>query len=362
MTIEAGRIEDTNISKIIPLTPPKQFKMEIPNNSPHLVLNTRQEIVDIIHGRDVHRMLMVLGPCSIHDPQIAADYAGKLSTLKGRLEDDLVIVMRVYLEKPRTTVGWTGLVYNPLEVSEEADTGLRLSRKILSNINDSGIPCAVEVLDPITPQYLADLVSWAAVGARTTESQTHRQLASGLSMPIGFKNSTRGCIEVAAEAMVAAGHPHVYFGIDAENGRASAVYSNGNRNTHLVLRGSNNTTNYDAASIAIALDSIQKQKLLTETSRQVMIDCSHGNSAKDHTRQPHVVRDVLEQVRAGQYRVMGFMLESNLFAGKQSWTSGKSLEYGVSITDACIGWKETEEVLLNCAKMLRPRKHFFPTT
>lgn len=351
------KIEDTNIRKIALLIPPSQLKADIPNNSPELVLNTRQEIADIIHGRDVHRMVMVLGPCSIHDPQIAADYADNLSKFRGRLEDDLVIVMRVYFEKPRTTVGWTGLVYNPLETSDDADAGLRLSRKILSDINDSGIPCAVEVLDPITPQYLADLVSWGAVGARTTECQPHRHLASGLSMPVGFKNGTRGCIEIAAEAMVTAVDPHNYFGIDAEYGRASMIYSKGNHNTHLVLRGSNKATNYEAASIAFAVDSIEKQGLLTEASRQIMVDCSHGNSGKNHNRQPHVMRDVLEQVKAGQHRVMGFMVESNLLPGKQSWTPGKPLEYGVSITDACIGWEETESLLVNFAQMLRSKSY-----
>ncbi len=346
-------IENTNISSIEPLKPPIELKREIVNRSASLIANTRQEIRDVLHGKDTKRLVMIVGPCSIHDPGSAIEYGERLFGLKDRLADELVIVMRTYFEKPRTTVGWTGLVYDPhLDGSSDAGTGLAVSRKLLADINGAGLPCAVEFLDPNTPQYFADLVSWGAIGARTTESQVHRQLVSGLSMPVGFKNSTEGDMKVAVDAMVTATSPHTFFGIDV-NGQAAVVKTNGNPDTHIVLRGGNKGTNYDEASMAEAVSLIQERNLLAESSRPVMIDCSHGNSAKDHRKQSLVVKSVLP----GGNHTMGFMIESNIFEGRQNWVAGRQLQPGISITDACIGWEETERLLFECARMVQPRRY-----
>lgn len=350
-------IEDTNIISIAPVKPPIQLKTEIINRSPDLVANTRQEIRDILHGQDTKRLLMVHGPCSVHDPETALEYAGRSVDLKRRFEDDLLIVMRTYFEKPRTTVGWTGLVYDPhLDGSSDAITGLAVSRQLLVDINSLGLPCAVEILDPITPQYFADLVSWGAVGARTTESQIHRQLVSGLSMPIGFKNSTEGNNNIAFDAMIAASSSHTFFGIDIY-GRAAVVKTAGNPDTHIVLRGSNKDTNYSEESIKDVIDLMQKRDLLTEASRPIMVDCSHGNSKKDYEQQPEVVKNVLEQIKSGQQRIMGMMIESNLQAGQQKWSVGQKLQHGVSITDGCINWEETERLLEAVAKAVKSKKY-----
>lgn len=349
--------EDTHLVSITPIETPIELKRRIVNDSPDLVLRTRQEIRDILHGQDNRRLLVDVGPCSVHNPKIAIEYAEKLSPLRRQLEDDLVIVMRTYLEKPRTTVGWTGLVYDPhLDGSSDAGKGLAVSRQILADVNKLGVPCAVEFLDPFTPQYFGDLVSWAAIGARTTESQIHRQLASGLSMPVGFKNSTEGNSNVAIDAMVAAASSHTFFGIDTY-GRVAAVKTTGNPDTHLVLRGSSKGPNYDETSVNEAIILIQKRGLLTESNRPVMIDCSHGNSAKDHRRQLSVAENVLKQFQSGQQRIMGMMIESNLQEGHQKWVAGKQLNYGVSITDACIGWEETKRLLLDSAQTRQPKKY-----
>lgn len=351
------KIYNTNIFSIEPIKPPSELTADIVNRSTDLILKTRQEIRDILHGQDTKRLLMIVGPCSIHDPRAAADYAEKLYRLKGHVEDELVVVMRTYFEKPRTTVGWTGLVYDPnLDGSSDADAGLALSRRVLADINGSGLPCAAEFLDPFTPQYLADLVSWAAIGARTTESQVHRQLASGLSVPVGFKNSTQGNSKVAVEAMVTATNPHTFFGIDA-SGQAAVVRTTGNPDTHVVLRGGSQGTNYDEASISDTVNLIQERGLLTECNRPIMIDCSHGNSEKDHRRQLIVAEDVLKQVQSGQHRIMGIMIESNLQEGQQNWVAGKQLNYGTSITDACVGWEETKRLLLYYAQTIQPKRY-----
>ncbi len=349
-------IENAHIISVKPIEPPTKLKADIPNDSNDLIAKTRQEIRDILHGRDTNRLLVVVGPCSIHDPEAAIEYAQRLNSLRSRLENEMVIVMRTYFEKPRTTVGWTGMVQNPdLDGSSNASTGLLISRQLLSDVNRSGLPCATEFLDPITPQYLADLVSWAAIGARTVESQIHRQLASGLSMPVGFKNSTEGNIIVAVDAMVAAANTHTFLGMDA-NGQAAIVETTGNPDAHIVLRGGRQGTNYDQASMDYTVSLIKDRNLLTETCRPVMIDCSHGNSAKDYRRQSHVIENVLAQVQPGRHHILGFMLESNLREGRQDWVKGKQLEYGVSITDACIGWEETEHLLLDCALMIQPKR------
>lgn len=350
-------IEDTNLSSIISIKPPIQLKAEIVNHNTDLIVKTRQDIRDILHGRDTKRLLMIAGPCSIHDPRTASEYAQRLGDLKSQVEDELVIVMRTYFEKPRTTVGWTGLVYDPhLDGSSDAGTGLAVSRQLLADINDLGLPCAVEFLDPNTPQYFADLVSWAAIGARTTESQIHRQLASGLSMPVGFKNSTEGNSKVAIDAMVAATSNHTFFGIDTY-GRVAVVKTTGNPDAHIVLRGSNKGTNYDETSIRDTVNLIQERGLLTESSRPIMIDCSHGNSAKDYRRQSKVVEHVLEQMQTGRHRIMGVMIESNLHESQQNWVVGEQLKHGVSITDACIGWEETERLILYSARTIQPKTY-----
>lgn len=308
-------IEDTNIGSFEKIESPIQLKRKIVNHNTDLIASTRQEIRNILHGQDTKRLLMIVGPCSIHDPQAAIEYGQKLANLRDKLEDELVIVMRTYFEKPRTTVGWTGLVYDPhLDGSSDASTGLAVSRQLLADVNDSGLPCAVEFLDPNTPQYFADLVSWAAIGARTTESQVHRQLARGLSMPVGFKNSTEGDIKIAIDAMVAATGRHTFFGIDT-NGRVAVVKTKGNPDTHIVLRGSSKGTNYDEASINDVVNLIRERGLLTESSRPIMIDCSHGNSAKDYRQQSKVVENVLDQVQLGRHRILGVMIESNLYEG-----------------------------------------------
>ncbi len=358
MKPESRSIENTHVVSIEAITPPGQLKQEIPNRSTGLIATTRDEIRDILHGRDTKRLLMVVGPCSIHDPQAAIGYAEKLRGVRNQITDEVLVVMRTYFEKPRTTVGWKGLAYNPLlgETSDTGSTGLVVSRQLLADVNNLGLPCAVEFLEPFTPQYFADLVSWGAIGARTVESQVHRQLASGLSMPIGFKNSTEGDNKVAIDAMITAASAHTFYGIDAY-GQAAVVKTTGNSDTHLVLRGGNRGINYDESSINEAISLIANRDLLTRDSRPIMIDCSHGNSEKDYRRQPIVLRRVLEQVQMGQYRIMGLMIESNLYPGRQDLIPGQPLRYGISITDACIGWRETEDLLLECARMNRPRTY-----
>lgn len=351
-------LENTNIEFMTPTKIPVELKLEIPNNSSDLVIGTRNEIRDILHGRDTNRLLLIVGPCSIHDIEAALEYAKRLAQLKTKLEDDTVVVMRTYFEKPRTTVGWKGLMYQPNldgkgDISNE---GLTLSRQVLADVNFRGLPCSVEFLDTFTPQYIADFISWGAVGARTVESQLHRQLASGLSMTVGFKNSTEGNITVAVDAMQSTAGPHTFPSTD-EYARPVIVGTKGNPDTHVILRGGNKGPNYDGGSVAETLRLIDERNLLGPTSRPVMIDASHGNSEKDYRRQPSVIRHVLEQIQNGQKRIMGFMIESNINEGQQKLVPGEALKYGVSITDGCIGWEETEKLLTECARSVRPRIH-----
>lgn len=347
------KLENTRVTSIEPMITPRELKGAIVNSSIGLITETRHDIHKILHGQDTKRLLIIVGPCSIHDPEAAVEYAQRLARLSDQLKDELVIVMRTYFEKPRTTVGWTGLVYDPnLDGSSIVNTGLKVSRRLLADVNNSGISCAVEFLDPNTPQYFADMVSWAAIGARTTESQIHRQLASGLSMPVGFKNSTEGDIKVAIDAIVTAQNTHTFFGIN-EEGQIATVNTTGNPDTHIVLRGGNKGTNYDRESVRAAIELMQKRDLLQESSRPMMIDCSHGNSAKDYRRQTPVFEDVLEQVQIRGHRIMGIMIESNLEEGRQDWAPEKQLERGVSITDACISWEETKRLLVSCAQKLQ---------
>jgi 3-deoxy-7-phosphoheptulonate synthase len=312
----------------------------------------------MLHGRDQRRLVVVVGPCSIHDPEAAMVYAEKLKKLADATQDQLLVVMRTYFEKPRTVVGWKGLVSDPhLDGSCDIPTGLTLARKILLDIGALGLPCATEFLDTVVPHYLSDLVAWAAIGARTTESQVHRQMASGLSMPVGFKNSTDGSLQNAINAVLSARHGHAFLGINADGGSA-VVKTLGNEDAHIVLRGGASGTNYHPEDIAEAALAIGKEGL----PRGVMVDCSHDNSGKDHTKQGSVFADVVQNFAAGQKAILGVMIESNLFPGKQTWMQGVPLQYGVSITDSCVGWPETEDMLMSAAAKLAQSKPGGPDT
>jgi len=347
------KIEDRNVEGIMPLISPRAVKAKQPltARAAEVILETRRAIRDVLHGRDRDRLLVVVGPCSIHDPEAALDYARRLVRVAEANRDRLIIVMRTYFEKPRTTIGWKGLINDPhFDGSCDIATGLQRARRILLEINDLGLPCGGEVLDPITPQYISDLLSWASIGARTIESQTHREMASGLSMPIGFKNSTDGGLQVGLHAMISARHPHTFLGISAD-GATAMIKTAGNPDRHVVLRGGGSGPNYSPADVARATEMVASEGL----ARPVMIDCSHGNSSKDYTRQPIVCREVLTHLAASGGAVMGLLLESNLQPGRQDWEAGTPLRYGVSITDACIGWDDTETLLGEIAAAIRTR-------
>jgi 3-deoxy-7-phosphoheptulonate synthase len=343
-------LDNQHIIEIKPLPSPRTIKNNLPitDQAAVLVVETRDAIRRILHGQDRERLLVIIGPCSIHDPEAAYEYAAKLKPVADALRDRLLIVMRTYFEKPRTTVGWKGLINDPhLDGTCDIATGMELARTILLKINQSGMPCATELLDPISPQYVADLISWTAIGARTTESQTHREIASGVSMPVGFKNGTEGSLQVAINAMTSARAPHHFVGINTE-GQTSIIKTAGNPDRHIVLRGGGGKTNYDAEHVANAEAAVAGEGI----ARPIMIDCSHDNSSKDHRRQGLVAREVLRQFREGRQSIMGLMLESNLNPGKQTWKQGISLAHGVSITDACLGWEETEALLPELAEMI----------
>lgn len=343
-------IDNQHVIEIKPLPSPRTIKTKLPitDQAAALVVETREAIRNILHGQDRERLLVIVGPCSIHDPEAAYEYAAKLKPVANALRDRLLIVMRTYFEKPRTTVGWKGLINDPhLDGTCDIATGMELARTILLKINQSGMPCATELLDPISPQYVADLISWTAIGARTTESQTHREIASGVSMPVGFKNGTEGSLQVAINAMTSARAPHHFLGINAE-GQTSIIKTAGNPDRHIVLRGGGGKTNYDAEHVAKAEAAVAGEGI----ARPIMIDCSHDNSSKDYTRQTLVAHDALRQFREGRQSIMGLMLESNLNPGKQTWKQGITLTHGVSITDACLGWDETEALLGELAGMI----------
>jgi 3-deoxy-7-phosphoheptulonate synthase len=343
------KTQNLRVAKTEPLVAPSALKREIEASDDvyELVIRARTTVRDIIAGRDP-RVLAVVGPCSIHDPEAALDYARRLAALSTRLASKIFVVMRVYFEKPRTTVGWKGLINDPhLNGTHDMHLGLRLARRLLVDIGALGLPAGTELLDPITPQYLADLISWTAIGARTTESQTHREMASGLSMPVGFKNTTDGNHLVAINALESARHAHTFLGINQE-GMTSIIHTAGNPDVHLILRGGR-TPNYDAASIEACTAQLRKAGL----SGRLIVDCSHAQTGKDYTRQPDVLADLVAQLAAGTSSIMGFMLESNLHAGTQRVTAGREgLAYGVSITDACIDWDTTERSLVEAAARL----------
>ncbi|MBF8267869.1 MAG: phospho-2-dehydro-3-deoxyheptonate aldolase [Dehalococcoidia bacterium] len=338
------QIHDVNIQRIQPLASPREYleKLPAPPQIAQLVADGRQQIARILRGED-DRMLLITGPCSLHDVYAGYEYAQRLKELADELQDRLLIVMRVYFEKPRTTVGWKGLVYDPhLNGSFDITAGLHIAREFLLQVGELGVLASTEFIDPIMPQYVADLLSWVAIGARTAESQTHREMASGLSMPVGFKNGTGGSIQLAVDGVVAAQAIQAFLGVDAD-GKASVVVTRGNPDCHIVLRGGSRGPNYDAASIADAIARLQRAGVRT----QLMVDCSHDNSGKDYTKQRVAFSDVIKERVSGNRNIVGLMLESHLHEGNQKIDERNpgNLKYGVSITDPCIGWEETTELL-----------------
>ncbi|KFY96320.1 hypothetical protein V500_02515 [Pseudogymnoascus sp. VKM F-4518 (FW-2643)] len=349
--------EDWRIRGYNPLTPPGLLQHEIPQTpeSKETVISGRDESVAIVSGTDdKHRLLVVIGPCSIHDPAAALEYCDKLLALKEKYKDDLLIVMRSYLEKPRTTVGWKGLINDPeIDNSFQINKGLRISRQLFVDLTTKGMPLASEMLDTISPQFFSDLLSVGAVGARTTESQLHRELASGLSFPVGFKNGTDGSLGVAIDAIGAVRHPHHFLSV-TKPGVVAIVGTVGNEDCFVILRGGTKGTNFDAKSIAEAKAALQKSGV----RERLMVDCSHGNSQKDHRNQPKIAAVLAEQIAQGETAIMGVMIESNINEGNQKVPKeGKAgLKYGVSITDACIGWDDTESVLSTLAAACQKRR------
>ena len=345
--MNAHKTDDVKIREVKELLPPIAHLYELPisDTAADLVHQTRQEIADLVHGRD-KRLLLIIGPCSIHDPEAALEYARKLLPLRKKYEKELLIVMRVYFEKPRTTVGWKGLINDPhLDGTFDINFGLRQARRLLLALNDMGMPASTEFLDMITPQYYADLIAWGAIGARTTESQVHRELASGLSCPVGFKNGTDGNLKIAIDAIGAASHPHHFLSV-TKAGHSAIVHTAGNADCHVILRGGKEP-NYDSSHVKAAAEELTKAGV----TPKLMVDCSHANSRKDYTRQMEVAQDVAQQLRAGENNIMGLMVESHLVAGRQD----KPEVYGQSITDACIGWDATEEMLALLAEANRSR-------
>ncbi len=352
-----SQTDDQRIQDITVLPPPEHLIRFFPIRGTaieKLIAQTRRSIHDILHGKD-DRLLVIIGPCSIHDPAAALDYARHLKEMREKYSDTLEVVMRVYFEKPRTTVGWKGLINDPyLDESYRIDEGLRIARQLLIEINRLGLPAASEFLDVISPQYIGDLIAWGAIGARTTESQVHRELASGLSAPIGFKNGTDGNIKIATDAIQAAARGHHFLSVH-KNGQVAIVQTNGNKDCHVILRGGK-TPNYDAASVAAACKELEASKL----PPTLMVDCSHANSSKQHERQVDVARDIAAQISGGSRHIFGVMVESHLKGGAQKFTPGKDevaqLEYGKSITDACIDWDASVQVLQTLSDAVRARR------
>ncbi len=337
------KLENLNVASQEPLITPEALKQELPlsGKATETVEKGRQAIYDIMDGKD-NRLFVVVGPCSIHDVEAARDYAVKLKKLADEVSDTLLIVMRVYFEKPRTTVGWKGLINDPhLNDTFDIEQGLHIGRRLLLDISELGLPTATEALDPISPQYLQDTISWSAIGARTTESQTHREMSSGLSMAIGFKNGTDGSLDVAVNAMKSVSHPHSFLGID-QQGKVAIIRTRGNNYGHVVLRGGGGKPNYDSVSVALCEQALEKAKL----RQSIMVDCSHANSSKDPGIQPLVIQDIAHQILEGNQSIQGLMVESNLNWGNQSIPENLAdLKYGVSVTDACIDWETTEKAL-----------------
>ncbi len=345
--------ENTRIKSIREVATPAEIQAELPlsDAASKTTFDARREIQDILYGRD-DRLLVIVGPCSIHDTDAALEYARKLVSLREQLARNLLVVMRVYFEKPRTTVGWKGLINDPdLDDSFDINKGLRVGRKLLLQLNEMGVPAGVEYLDILTPQYLTDLVSWGAIGARTTESQLHRELASALSCPVGFKNGTEGSVKVAVDAVMSASHPHRFLSL-TQQGHLAIFETTGNQDGHIILRGGSAGTNYDAKSVDAACAALTKAGLRP----QVMIDFSHANSSKQHKRQSVVGQDVGHQIAGGDARIIGVMVESHLVEGRQEIGPRAQMTYGQSITDACIGWDDTAELLRHLAHCVEQRR------
>lgn len=348
------KTNNLKITAITPIIAPADLRQVFPLSEKDrtFVSRSREQLKNIIQRKD-RRLMVVVGPCSIHDTEAAVEYAKRLSALSRQVEDQLLLIMRVYFEKPRTTVGWKGLINDPdMNGTHLISKGLGIARGLLSRITALEVPVANEMLDPITPEYVADMISWGAIGARTTESQTHREMSSGLSFPVGFKNGTDGNLQIAIDAMKAAQHPHSFLGINRE-GRTSIIQTSGNPDVHIVLRGGSKKVNYHPEDIAHTEESLKKNNL----PPTIMVDCSHGNSNKDYQKQPEVLASVVDQILAGNTSISGVMIESYLEAGNQKIPSDLcQLKYGVSITDACIDWATTERILLDAHRKLQTRK------
>jgi len=346
--------DDLRITGLREVSSPLEVHSEFPitDAAAETIFETRQAIHRILTGED-DRLLVIVGPCSIHDTKAALEYAQLIQQARAKYADDLLIVMRVYFEKPRTTVGWKGLINDPqLDNSFDINTGIRKARKLLLDINNMGVPAGTEFLDLISPQYVADLVSWGAIGARTTESQGHRELASGISCPIGFKNSTNGGFSIAIDAIGAASHPHHFLSLTKE-GKSAIFETRGNDDCHIILRGGNDKTNYDAKSVAHAIEKLEAANI----ESGVMVDFSHANSLKQHKRQIEVGKDVAHQIATGNTHIKGVMIESHLNEGRQNNEPDSPLKYGVSITDACISWQDTEPMLDTLAQAVQQRRN-----
>jgi 3-deoxy-7-phosphoheptulonate synthase len=349
--IEKPDIENVNIVDFDPMPSPEEIHALLPlsDKAADTVRNGREALRNILDHKD-HRLFVVVGPCSIHDPVAGLDYARRLKALSDEIGDTLVVVMRVYFEKPRTTTGWKGYINDPdMDDSFRVDVGMKKAREFLLDVAELGLPAGTEALDPISPQYLGDLIAWTAIGARTTESQTHREMSSGLSTPVGFKNATNGDVGIAVNAILSASRPHSFLGINGQ-GRTSIVRTRGNRYGHAVLRGGDGRPNYDTVSISIAEAALKKANLATN----IVVDCSHANSSKKPDLQPLVMSDVVHQIRLGNRSVVGVMIESNLVAGNQPIPADLSqITYGCSVTDACVDWETTETMLREAANLLR---------
>lgn len=351
LSADATATDNLNVLGMDEMPTPDEVKTRLPagDQAVSAVVRGRRTLCDILDRRD-HRLFVIVGPCSIHDPKAAMEYAGRLRELSREVEDTLFLVMRVYFEKPRTSAGWKGFINDPhMDDSFRIDEGMMRARELLIQFARMDLPAGSEALDPLSPQYLADLISWYAIGARTTESQTHREMASGLSTPVGFKNGTDGGLDVALNAMKSAANPHSFLGIN-QDGRTSIVRTRGNRYGHLVLRGGGGRPNYDTVSVRLAENALARGKL----PLNIVVDCSHANSLKDHSLQPLVMADCIHQIREGNRSIVGLMIESNLFEGNQVITEDLGrLRYGVSVTDACIDWNSTAEAIRGARAELR---------
>jgi 3-deoxy-7-phosphoheptulonate synthase len=345
------KLENLNVAAFDPMPSPRELHRQIPiTATARQTVGAARQTLNAILDRQDHRLFVVVGPCSIHDPKAGLDYAQRLKTLADEVADTLFVIMRVYFEKPRTTVGWKGYINDPyMDDSFQVDQGMEKARDFLLHVNNLGLPTGTEALDPNSPQYLGDLIAWNAIGARTTESQTHREMSSGLSTPVGFKNGTSGDLSVAINAILSASHPHSFLGLDAD-GRVAIVRTTGNSYGHVVLRGGDGKPNYDTVSIALAEEALQKARL----PANLVVDCSHANSYKKPEMQPKVLSDVVGQIRSGNRSIVGVMIESNLEAGNQPIPADlNQLKYGLSVTDACVDWATTEKMLREAAAQLR---------